>query len=119
MSEREEFETLFLILYKKWKEWDKQTCAYGVGWGIWQEQQKIIDTLKAPNPDVDCPECGGKKGHLQQKRYPDDNSGVVDFYGNPVNEWNPCDTCKGEGTVPLTKAQEYRIKELEGQIKAM
>lgn len=46
MSEREEFERLFLILYKKWNGWGKHTSAYGVGWDIWQEQQKKIDDLQ-------------------------------------------------------------------------
>ena len=89
MNNREEFERLFLILYKKWREWEKQTCAYGVGWDIWQYQQKIIDdlqlklaikddmitalnlttdALKKSNPDVPCPACGGKKGHSEQKK---------------------------------------------------
>jgi hypothetical protein len=27
-----------------------------------------------------------------------------------------CEYCKHTGTVPLTKAQEYRIKELEAQL---
>ena len=68
MNNREEFERLFLILYKKWREWEKQTCAYGIGWDIWQYQQKIIDELKSLNPDVPCPVCGEKKGHSEQKK---------------------------------------------------
>ena len=43
---REEFERLFLILYKKWREWGKHTSAYGIGWDIWQAQQKKIDELE-------------------------------------------------------------------------
>lgn len=46
MLDREEFERLFLILYKKWEKWGKHTSAYGVGWDIWQEQQKKIDELE-------------------------------------------------------------------------
>ena len=46
MLDREEFETLFLILYKKWEKWGKHTSAYGVGWDIWQEQQKKINELE-------------------------------------------------------------------------
>ena len=97
---REEFETLFLILYKKWKKWDKQTCAYGVGWDIWQEQQKIIDELKADNPDVPCPAGCDEDGQLWLW----DGRHCI------------CPVCKGKTTVPLTKAQEYRIKKLEREM---
>ena len=46
MKDREEFERLFLILYKKWRKYGKHTSAYGIGWDIWQEQQKKIDELE-------------------------------------------------------------------------
>lgn len=120
MSEREKFETLFLILYKKWRKYGKHTSAYGVGWDIWQQQQKkiddlqlklaikndmitalnlTIDELKSLNPDVPCPVCGGGI----DKAYKDDKKACCLF-------------CNYTGTVPLTKAQEYRIRELEREM---
>lgn len=109
MNNRREFEALFLILYKKWRGWDKQTCAYGVGWDIWQEQQKIIDELKAENPDAPCPVCGGR-GRTYEC-FPE-NEQELD---TPTV---PCYNCNN-GRLPLTKAQEYRIRELETEIKRL
>lgn len=62
-----------------------------------------IDTLKALNPDVPCPVCGGS-GY-------DKNEDFKDALGK-------CGYCTN-GTVPLTKAQEYRIKELEAEIERL
>lgn len=101
MSEREEFE-----------KWVEQNTDYDLRdynetldcyphtptqilYEMWQAQQKKIDALKALNPDVPCPAI-----HLC----------VVGYV---------CSLCGTSGTVPLTKAQEYRIKELEVEIKRL
>lgn len=52
--------------------------------------EQEIERLKIKNPDVICPECG-----------------------NPDDKQMICTFCHDKGTVPITKAQEYRIKELE------
>lgn len=106
---REDFETLFLILYKKWEKWGKHTSAYGVGWEIWQYQQKIIDELKPQDPDVPCPVCEGR-GRTYEC-YPE-NEQELD---TPTV---PCYNCNN-GRLPLTKAQEYKIRELEAEIERM
>lgn len=55
-----------------------------------QEQKTKIDALKDLNPEVPCPECNDHE-----------------------NEQMICVFCMEKGKVPLTKSQEYRIKELE------
>lgn len=129
---REEFKTLFLILYKKWEKWGKYTTAYGVGWYIWQYQQKIINELKAENFAMSAMIC-----KHSDKRIIDENYDSTKDYCDILQAENPdvpcpagcdedgqlwfwdgrhciCPVCKGKTTIPLTKAQEYRIKELEG-----
>ena len=54
-----------------------------------------IDTLKAENPDVPCPAI-----HQDKFGY-------------------NCAICGTKCTVPLTKAQEYRISELEAEIERL
>lgn len=94
-SDREEFE--------KWRAGIKD-MSVDVIWQAWQEQQKKIGTLKALNPNVPCPVCGGK-GY--------DTS--MSYEGYAVE----CSYCLHTGTVPLTKAQEYRIEQLEATINRM
>ena len=118
MSKREEFEIQQEVELYDWCAANNGNISVGDAWHeAASRQQKKIDALEADNPQVECPVCGGKKGHSEQKRYPDDNSGVVGFYGNPAMTWIQCKNCKGTGTVPLTKAQEYRIKDLEKQVE--
>ena len=90
MSEREEFE-------KWWNEelggvaLEIEKKAALVGWNeAASRQQNEIDALKALNPDVTCPVCEGKRVIFNLR----------------------CGFCK-DGRVPLTKAQEYQIKQLE------
>ncbi len=68
-----------------------------------QKQQKIIDALKAQNPDVPCPACGGSGNSDEHDRCFPPNYYV-------------CETCNHTGKVPLTKALEYRIRELEEKL---
>lgn len=110
MSEREEFEKFI-------KKYDNNDFVFLIEMAeAWQEQQKkiddlnlklaikddmitalnlTIDTLKALNPDVPCPA-------IHQDKY----------------GYN-CAICGIKGTVPLTKAQEYRISELEAEIERL
>lgn len=67
----------------------------------WQHQQKKIDTLGAENPQVMCPTYRGEK------------------HGFTDDGWTACNCCNETGKVPLTKAQEYRIKELEAEIERL
>ena len=57
--------------------------------------------LNTENPDVPCPACGSK-GYDENEDF-DDNLSA-------------CAYCNHTGTVPLTKALEYRIKELEEKL---
>ena len=89
MSEREEFEKW--VGNTSWTPYQKSIMFLA-----WQEQQKKIDERKALNPDVQCPVCEGKRVIFNLR----------------------CGFCK-DGRVPLTKAQEYRIKELEAEIERL
>ena len=110
MSEREEFEKYENKTLGR-KNWDNTESKTGYSntlvnhdWNIWQEQQIKIDALKALNPDVPCPVCGNQETITVN---------AVDG----VYKGQYCSFCKHTGTVPLTKAQEYRIKELEQKVE--
>lgn len=64
-----------------------------------------IKKLKALNPDVECPACENQILSSETKK------GVVQI--------EICEYCNHTGTVPLTKAQEYRIEQLEATINRM
>ena len=119
MSEREEFEKW--VGNTSWTPYQKSIMFLA-----WQEQQKIIDDLqlklaikndmitalnlttdelKKLNPDVPCPVCGG--------------NGAREYTGNLDILGVACGYCDATGKVPLTKAQEYKIKELETEINRM
>ena len=105
MSERKEFEKVFKSYYPQTGDFYLGMDENGnyhdvdtrVAFNIYQLQQKKIDALKALNPDVQCPArgCNG--------------TGYISTQLGPI----VCGTCDEKGTVPLAKAQEYRIKELE------
>ena len=89
---REEFE--------KWYQEQYAGYGYNEALATFERQQKIIDELREENPDVPCPACGGSgECTCDNPRYNLD-----------------CDYCDASGKVPLTKALEYRIKELETEI---
>lgn len=77
---------------------------------------KKIEQLEALNPDVPCPVCNGKRQECEYERYEDgtelDGEIKEDVYGKPILKWFPCECCNTNGKVSLTKAQEYRIREL-------
>lgn len=131
MNNRGDFERWlkdkFCYSKRRWEELLKYDGCYypfwiSIAYEAWQHQQKkiddlqlklaikndmitalnlTIDELKSLNPDVPCPVCGGKGGWYNETAIP---------------EYVPCYLCNGKGTVPLTRAQEYRIRELEWKL---
>jgi DnaJ-class molecular chaperone len=67
--------------------------------------EQHIDAFKALNPNVPCPMCEG--------------NGAREYTGNLDILGVACGTCNATGTVALTKAQEYRIKELETELEGL
>jgi len=54
-------------------------------------------TYKTDANKQKCINCGGKGFIIRQKTYQDDNSGIVNFYGNPVMEKVCCELCNFDG----------------------
>ena len=132
MTDREEFEIQQEVELYDWCAENNGNISVGDAWHeAASRQQKKIDALEkdlsvniksceklsdlyekalaeirelgAGNPLVDCPE------HCEE--------GWHDTH-DPIFGVIPCDTCK-DGKVPLTKAQEYRIKTLESEIAGL
>ena len=106
---REEFEEVCDSLPVKITNNEKAVAQY-----IWTTQQEKIDKLEAENPQVMCPACGKK--YVSPKPF---DCGCP-ACSKAVREWeqkNKCEYCNNTKTVPLTKAQEYQIKELELQLE--
>lgn len=103
MLDREEFETLFLILYKKWEKWGKHTSAYGVGWDIWQAQQKKIDALKAENFAMSAMLCKHPNKRTLNEYY-DSTYNYCDELKS-LNPDVPCPVCEGKGGMNTLRAQ--------------